>query len=301
MSSVGNEEVDTTVTMEKGNDGWLPDKQKLQVRPLQQALDLSEQAKELDQKQQYFEAFQTYKQSLDLFKQAFEEETSQRIKASLHKTMQVYVQRAEKIKEYLQDIGQAPPESESTIELPKQERRVIIERHNFIEGNTAHMDKRIGPIQREVGTSFMFSSTQCDVKVNIGKNITFPGDIFEIELTINNMTGVSINQLRICLQETETSSYMDSNVKRQYKRDVKYIQNVFYTKGFPLSRSKYTGVVAYQVPEEVELSDTDNSTSFAREHELVFVFISSSWHKNIKISLPIRIVSELSDNPMQGS
>jgi len=203
--------------------------------------------------------------------------------------MRVYIDRAEVIKDYLEKIGDAPMAKSSPVYT--EDSTVVIEKRNIFPGNKKGVDLRIGPIEKEDTHTFFFDSSPLITKVNINQNIVAPGESMHISLDVNNTSGVAVKQLRVALVQTETTASMDRTGKRIYNRRPLVINPIFYGKGFPIRRQKHAGKIKYKIPEDVLPSDTDNSSTFAREYELEFILNVEGFHHRVRMTFPLRVNS----------
>jgi len=264
---------------------------------LQKALDIVERAKEEDKQKNYLRAFELYMQALDYFVLAAKRETSEHLKVSLNKTIKVYIDRAEALKQYLEKTQQLSPSKPSVQSQIDLQSSVLMKQTNTTSTSklkpycpSPGVDLRIGPLTKQNSTTFWNDSNPLLLAVTIDKNIIRPNEFVAIDIIVDNKSSIKVAKLLIYLQQTETVSNVDVQGRRSTKSTITNLNRVVWNGegAFPLVKRVFQGRIVYSIPENIPLTDSDFSTCFAREYQLI-VHCDIPKHNDLLVNFPIQI------------
>ena len=256
---------------------------------LQHALDLAKTARDEDDKSNFAAAFSAYKKCVDYFVRVIRTEPNDLIRVSLTKTAKTYISRAEQLKDFL-TASKAQIEPEQTEEFGETSDisdSIIPEQQKQRENS----DMRVGPLAKEKSTSFWNDNEKLFFRVDIGHNLVRPSQRLPISLHIDNHTSVAVASIKIYLEELDISTTPDKSGQIHSTITPTPINKCQYVKKgvFPLTQGTYDGSVQYEIPAYIRPTDTDHSSSFAREH-ILKLQCDIPRHKNLVLEFPLRVL-----------
>eukprot|EP01124_Arcella_intermedia_P015877 TRINITY_DN22437_c0_g1_i1.p1 TRINITY_DN22437_c0_g1~~TRINITY_DN22437_c0_g1_i1.p1 ORF type:complete len:365 (-),score=106.24 TRINITY_DN22437_c0_g1_i1:10-1104(-) len=250
---------------------------------LERALHLANKAKSKDTAKKYIEAFIYYTQALEYFADAAKNAPGG-IMVSLNKTMKAYMERAETIKTVLDKYKIVPKVSKPF--FPQEE---DVSEYHMRMASECQVDGRIGPVTKKLTTSFWNDGRPFFFQVQLKKNIFSPGDEVDIDVVIDNKTGVTIGALRVDVVQFNTTTTIALNGTKKTQTNITIISPQIFKKAFPLSTGTFKGPIKkYTLPLEMDRTEADSSACFAREFELR-VQCEIYYHQNVILPFHIRV------------
>eukprot|EP01130_Rhizamoeba_saxonica_P010352 TRINITY_DN4235_c0_g3_i1.p1 TRINITY_DN4235_c0_g3~~TRINITY_DN4235_c0_g3_i1.p1 ORF type:complete len:266 (+),score=47.58 TRINITY_DN4235_c0_g3_i1:669-1466(+) len=246
---------------------------------LQDALNYVKEATLKDNSNEYKDAFVLYTLALEKFVKA-SKDVPQGSLQSLNVSISKYMDRAEIIKEFLLERDGGIPE------IPTENEHVA-----EIIDYPDNVDLKIGLLEKEKTSTFWGDNGFLTFYANIDRNIVQTGEDIIFFIRLDNKTDVKVEKIKVHLEQIDTSTSINMTSQRVSKSSVTPINpRRFKQNGaFPLGYSVYEGEIDYNIPLEAPPSSADNSTCFAREHQVV-IQCELKFHNNVKLAFPIRVV-----------
>lgn len=264
---------------------------------LERALALAKEGRSLDFQKRYPEAFIAYMQSLEYFSDAARH-APVGILTALNEKMAACLTRAEVIKLGLMKQGIKP--EVPVVELESEES--VNEYHDRVSP-TSNIDGRIGITEKTTVSSFWNDKNPYHLSVKIDRNMVPLGGHLTVDVRIVNETAVVTDSIRIYLMQWTTLTDVAANGKKLHRSSSRKINQIYYRdqRKFPLDgHRRYAGRVRYDIPREVEITESDHSASYALEYE-VAVQCELVGHKNLGLAFPIRLYPVATSAPEAGN